>query len=124
MSDKGGGNAIEVMNSEIASLLDAGEEIETTFLLGVLAELQIREQRHVDAHATLSRAMAIASKNEEKFYLSELYRLKGMLADVDPDRFASTHGTDYLAMAYKTAREQHAQAWIDRLPRQQLEAAS
>jgi class 3 adenylate cyclase/tetratricopeptide (TPR) repeat protein len=124
MSDKGGGNAIEVMNSEIASLLDAGEEIETTFLLGVLAELQIREQRLADAHATLSRAMAIANKNEEKFYLSELYRLKGMLAEVDPDRFAPADGSDYLAMAYKTAREQHAQAWIDRLPRQQLEAAS
>lgn len=123
MSDKGG-KSIEAMNSEIDSLLNAGEEIETTFLLGVLADLQIREQRLVDAYATLNRAMAIASKNEEKFYLSELYRLKGVLAEIDPERFAPADGSDYLAMAYTTAKEQHAQGWIERLPRPRLDVAS
>jgi len=119
-----GVKSIETMSNEIDFLLNAGEEIEATFLLGVLADLQIKEQRLVEAHVTLNRAMALANKNEERFYLSELYRLKGVLAEIDPERFASADGTDYVAMAHATAKKQHAQAWIERLPRQQLEAAS
>jgi class 3 adenylate cyclase len=124
ISDKRGSTSVEAMNSEIDSLLIAGEEIEATFLLGVLADLQIREQRLVDAHVTLNKAMAIADKNEERFYLSELYRLKGVLAEIDPGRFAPADGSDYLAMAHATAKEQHALGWIERLPRPRLDAAS
>jgi tetratricopeptide (TPR) repeat protein len=116
------GKSIEIMGSEIVFLLNAGEEVESTFLLGLLADLQIKEQRLVDAHATLDRALAIANKNAERFYLSELYRLKALLAEIDPERFASAH--DYLALAYRTAKEQHAQAWMERLQRHPLRAAS
>jgi predicted ATPase/class 3 adenylate cyclase len=119
-----GGKAIEIMSSEIDILLNAREEIETTFLLGVLAELQIREQRVVDAHASLNRALEIANKNQEKFYLAELYRLNAILADIDPERFSAPDGSDYRILARRTAIEQHAQAWIERLADQRLDAAS
>ena len=119
-----GAKAIDIMRSEIDILLNAREEIETTFLLGVLADLQIRERRLVDAQASLNRALEIANKNQEKFYLSELYRLKDVLAEIDPEKFAPADGSDYLAMAQRTAREQHALAWMERLPGHRLDAAS
>jgi tetratricopeptide (TPR) repeat protein len=119
-----GDQPIEIMASEIDYLLSAGEEVESTFLLGLLADLQIREQRVLDAHATLNRALDIANKNDEKFYLSELYRLKGVLAQTDPERFSSAYGPDYLVLAERTAEEQRAQAWLERLQRHHLDAAS
>ncbi len=107
--------SIETISDEIDFLLKAREEIETTYLLGVLADLQIRERRFVEAHASLNRAINIASRNQERFYLAELYRLSAVLADIDPGRFSAPDGSDYLAMARKIADEQHAQAWIARL---------
>jgi len=109
---------------EIDFLLRSKEEIETTFLLGVLADLQIREERFVDAYASLNKALEIANKNQEKFYLPELYRLRAILADIDPEKFSSADGADYWAMARKTAEMQHAKAWLHRLSGHRLESAS
>jgi tetratricopeptide (TPR) repeat protein len=123
MSNKSG-KSLEVMNDEIASLLNAGDEIESTFLLGILADLQIRERRFAEAHASLGRAIDIANRNQEKFYMAELYRLRAVLADIDPERFSAPDGSDYRTLARRTAVEQNAQAWIERLADRPLEAAS
>jgi class 3 adenylate cyclase/tetratricopeptide (TPR) repeat protein len=107
--------SIETIMEQIDFLLQSKEEIEVTFLLGVLAELQIRYARYVDAQSSIDRALAIADKNQEKFYLPELYRLKARLAKIDPANFSPARGTDYLIMARELAEAQSAQAWLKRL---------
>jgi hypothetical protein len=111
-----GKDTIEIMADEINFLLRSKEEIETTFLLGVLADLQIKEGRFADAQASLTRALGLANKNHEKFYLSEIYRLKAKLAELDPVKFSSADGIDFLSMARTIAEAQQAKAWLDRLP--------
>jgi tetratricopeptide (TPR) repeat protein len=106
---------IREMNSNIDFLLQSKEEIETTFLLGVMAEMQIKFGRLLDAQTSLNRALEIADRNEERFYLAELYRLKETLAQIDPRRFSPMQGQDYMAMARKTAEKQHASSWLHRL---------
>ena len=103
------------ISEEIEFLLQSKEEIEVTFLLGVLADLQIRHERYSEAHLAINRALDIANRNNEKFYLSELYRLKGILAEIDPVNFLPADGSDYLAMARNISETQHAKAWLDRL---------
>ena len=103
------------ITEEIDFLLRSKEEIEITFLLGVLADLQMKYARFVDAHSSLSKALDIANNNQEKFYLSEIYRLKAKLAEIDPAKFSSPDGTDYLAKARKIAETQKAKAWLDGL---------
>lgn len=110
-----GEESIQTITEEIDFLLRSKEQIETTFLLGVLADLQIEDARFVDAHASLNKALDIANSTQENFYLSEIYRLKAKLAEIDPAKFSAADGKDYLAMARKTAEKQHAKAWLDRL---------
>jgi class 3 adenylate cyclase/tetratricopeptide (TPR) repeat protein len=108
--------SIQTMIEQIDFLLHSKEEIEVTFLLAVLADIQIRYQRFSDAQSSLNRALDIASKNQEKFYLAEIYRLKATLAKIDPGKFSPGDGLDYWAEARKTAETQRARAWLDRLP--------
>jgi len=110
-----GDESIEIMTEEIDSLLRSKEEIETTFLLGVLADLQIRFERLMEANASLEKALDIANNNQEKFYLSEMYRLKAKLAAIDPAKFSSPDGVDFLSVARTIAETQHAKAWLERL---------
>ena len=80
---------IQTMNLEIDFLLRSKEEIEITFLLGILADLQIKSEKFEDAHSSLNKALHFANSNQEKFYLSEIYRLKAKLAEIDPAKFSS-----------------------------------
>src|SRR5262245_42486116 len=109
-------DAIKLITEEIDFLLVSKEEIEMTFLLALLGELQIKYGHFMDAHASLNKAFDLAHKNQEKFYLSEICRLKAKLAEIDPVRFSAADGTDYLSMARTIAETQHAKAWLDRLP--------
>lgn len=109
-------DAIRLITEEIDFLLVSKEEIEMTFLLALLGELQIKYGHFMDAHASLNKAFDLAHKNQEKFYLSEICRLKAKLAEIDPVRFSAADGTDYLSMARTTAKAQHAKAWLERLP--------
>ena len=115
-----GEESIQTISEEVDFLLRSKEQIETTFLLGVLADLQIEDGRFVDAQTSLNRALDIANSNQENFYLAEIYRLKAKLVEIDPAKFLAINGTDYLAMARKTAEKQHAKAWLDRFSNQSL----
>jgi tetratricopeptide (TPR) repeat protein len=106
---------IHQINSTINFLLNSKEEIETTFLLGLMAEMQIKFRRLIDAQTSLDRALEIADRNKERFYLPEIYRLKAILSQIDSHRFAPMHGEDYMGMARKTAEMQHAAAWLHRI---------
>jgi len=106
--------SLQTMIEQINFLLNSKEEIEVTFLLTILADLQIKHQRFSDAQSSLNRALDIASKNQEKFYLAEMYRLKASLAE--PAKFSPSDRVNYLAEARRIAEIQHAKAWLARLP--------
>ena len=106
---------IQTITDHIDFLLRSKEEIEVTFLLGILAEIQIRYEHHWDAQASLQRAMEIAKINQENFYLPELFRLKAKLVEIDAENFSPEDGTDFLAMARQIAERQHAKAWLERI---------
>ncbi len=106
---------IQTITDHIDFLLRSKEEIEVTFLLGILAETQIKYERYWDAQASLHRALEIAKNNQENFYLSELFRLKARLTEIDSENFSPEDGTDFRAMARQIAESQHAKAWLDRL---------
>lgn len=108
---------IQPITEHIDFLLRSKEEIEVTFLLGVLAETQINYGRYADAHASLNKALEIARNNQENFYLSELFRLKARLAARAVETFAPEDGHHFLALARQTAERQQARAWLDRLDR-------
>jgi class 3 adenylate cyclase/tetratricopeptide (TPR) repeat protein len=112
---------IQPITEHIDFLLRSKEEIEVTFLLGVLAEAQIRHGRYSDAQSSLDKALEIARNNQENFYLPELFRLKAQLAAGDGETFAPRDGDDFLAMARQTAESQRAKAWLDRLDRDALQ---
>jgi class 3 adenylate cyclase/tetratricopeptide (TPR) repeat protein len=108
---------IQPITEHIDFLLRSKEEIEMTFLLGVLAETQINYRRYSDAESSLNKALEIARNNQENFYLPELFRLRAQLAAIDAERYAPNDGCDFLAMARQTAERQQAKAWLDRLDR-------
>jgi tetratricopeptide (TPR) repeat protein len=108
---------IQPITEHIDFLLRSKEEIEVTFLLGVLAETQINYRRYSDAESSLNKALEIARSNQENFYLPELFRLRAQLAAIDAERYAPKDGCDFLAMARQTAERQQAKAWLDRLDR-------
>jgi predicted ATPase len=108
-------HSIEAIRDHIELLLESKEEIEVTFHLGVLADLQIRKGRYEDALASINQALKIAHKNDEFFYVPELYRLKAHIYDAGPKVLSSGDDADYIAMAKATARAQKAKAWLDKL---------
>ncbi len=110
-------HSIEAIKEHIDLLLDSKEEIEVTYHLGVLADLQIRQQRYEDAAASLDEALKIAKKNNEYFYISELYRLKAHVLELGPEALSSGDDADYLTMARNTAKSQKAKAWLAALAR-------
>ncbi len=108
-------SAIDAIEAHINLLLGSGEEIEVTYHLGVLADLQIRQGRYADADKSLDKALQFASKNGENFYVSELYRLKAHFLKRSPDARARDDGCRYLLMAENTAKSQQAKAWLTQL---------
>lgn len=107
--------SIEAIRDHIDLLLESKEEIEVTFHLGVLADLQIRKGRYQDAAASIEQALKIAHKNNELFYMSELYRLKAHIYEVGPKTLSSGDDVDYIALAKATAKAQSAKAWLTKL---------
>ncbi|MEM7194169.1 MAG: AAA family ATPase [Pseudomonadota bacterium] len=107
-------DALDFVVAASEKLLESGEEIDMTFTLGVVAELQIGFNRYRDAKQSLDQALALAEKNSERFYLAELYRLKALLARADSS-LESLSALDLLEKAYSVATEQDAKGWIDKI---------
>lgn len=105
--------------SEIPNILDAltvlhesREEIDLTFYKGLIAELQMASEQFDEALATLEAAITLATRNRERFYLAELYRLSaGVAAKTDPN---DTLCLEFLDKAIETARTQNAASWEHR----------
>lgn len=110
-------HSIEAIREHIDLLLESKEEIEVTYHLGVLADLQIRQGRYDEAAASLDEALAIARKNNEFFYVAELYRLKANVLECGIESDTGVDQAEYLTMARETATCQQAKAWLDKLDR-------
>ncbi len=72
-------DATELVKDNISQLLHAGEEIEMTFFIGLLAGMQAKCGFHDDAAESLRLAWKLVEKNKERFNLSELSRLQAEL---------------------------------------------
>ncbi|MDH3465566.1 MAG: hypothetical protein OES26_06605 [Gammaproteobacteria bacterium] len=93
----------------------SGEEVDTTCLLGFTAEIRISFGQFDQAAASLTHALEIANKNDERYYQSELHRLKAELAMAE-------RGTDWQAVAAKQlskaralAQSQNAGGWLNKI---------
>ena len=102
-------NNVELLDNMInivGELLDAKEEIDITVYLGTIAESQINFKQYDEAKDTLDRAIKIAEKNKEFYYLSQLYQTYGDIyknADWDNDK-----SSFYYNQAEKIAISQNA----------------
>jgi len=63
----------------IAAVGATGGNIARSYSLGILAEAQGQSGRREDGLVTVTEALAVVEKSEERFYEAELYRLKGEL---------------------------------------------
>lgn len=117
-------NSLDAIKEHIGHLLASSEEVEITYHLGVLADLQIRREQYADANVTLDKALMFAGKNQEEFYVPELYRLKAVVRESGPDELMLDDDTNYIAMAEKLAASQSAEAWLDRLSQEAPETVN
>ncbi len=106
-------DGLSEINYNIDMLKEAEEEIELTYLYGLLADLQLFFGDFSGAHETLTTALALADKNQELFYYAELER---MMALVQSKALGSNIGNDVLhwQCAIDTASEQGAKAWEEK----------
>ena len=64
------------MREYLSLLIEAKEEIEMTYLLGLMTETEHRLGRNSDASRTLEKAYSMVQKNNEQFNVRELDRLR------------------------------------------------
>ena len=104
----GDSGAVDFVEQAVDELLRAGEEIETTFLLAVVAELRLALGETDAARRSLERAYAIAEANRELFYMSELMRLSAIVAHRD-DPGDGGKAREWLDKALDLATSQQAE---------------
>ena len=75
------------MREYLSLLVYAKEEIEMTYLFGLMAETEHRLGRNSDASRTLEKAYSMVEKNNEQFNVRELDRLRDSI--VNADRYES-----------------------------------
>lgn len=103
--------SLKYVSDAVESLLASKEEIETTFFLGIVAELQIELELLDDARASLDRAFSIARKNGEMFFMAELLRLDGLL-QLRRDTKNIKAAARLFDQSIKLAEQQSAQSWV------------
>lgn len=102
------------MENEVEKLLEAREEIEVTYYLGLVAETQLNLGRYVDANRSLDLAMELVEKNGETFYQAELLRIRGdLLRQMGEDNGDNSPATLYW-QSLDVSREQSAKLWEEK----------
>lgn len=99
----------------IQQLLESGEEIDATCLLGFTAETQISFEQFDQAGASLAQALGIANKNDERYYQSELHRLKAELAMTQRGTDWQATAANQLNKARTLAQSQNAGGWLTKI---------
>ncbi len=102
--------SLEFVIDAVQQLLDSREEIDTTCLLGMIAMSQIDLGEYQQAGVILQRALDIAAKNGEEFYLAELHRIQGLL-HLAQDSDDSALAIKCFQTAINIADKQGAHGW-------------
>ena len=89
----------------------SGAALFHTYYLGLLADALCAADRLDEASSTLDEAAALVVRNEERFWESELVRLRGVIAERKGDRIAAA---EHFQRALAIAREQGAQSLVSR----------
>lgn len=80
LAEQGEGEAgVRHIQQGLAAVAATGAELARPYYLALLAEAQAKAGQVEKGLLTLAEALAIATKNDDRFYEAELYRLKGQL---------------------------------------------
>lgn len=107
--------ALEFVVDAIQDLLISKEKIETTCLLGFVAETQISFSQNDSAAESLKSALKIARKNNERFYESELHRLNAELEIARKKKSWRENSKKHLKKARALAEAQNANGWLNKI---------
>jgi predicted ATPase len=72
-------DGIMLLTTSVAALAAQGTELYRSYYLGLLAAAYVHVGQGEDALATVTTALALVDRTGERFFLAELYRLRGEL---------------------------------------------
>jgi tetratricopeptide (TPR) repeat protein len=111
--DKNTGSLLD-MEKDVEKLLEANEEIEVTFFLGLVAETQMNLGQFEKAQESLDLAMQKVEKNGETFYQAELLRIQGDLFQRAETENSNKNAESYYQKSLDVAKAQSAKLWEDK----------
>jgi len=106
------------------ALIEAGEEIESTYLYLLLAEVQIALSQFEDARESLLTGLGVADENGERFCCVQLNRLMAQVVPLCSGRVAEFEPDHYLEQANVIAANQGASLWASQAKQYKFPAAS
>ena len=111
--DKNAGSLLD-LEKDVEKLLEANEEIEVTFFLGLAAETQMNMGQFEKAQESLDLAMQKVEKNGETFYHAELLRIQGDLIQRAGAVSSDKKAESYYRKSLDIAKAQSAKLWEDK----------
>jgi class 3 adenylate cyclase/tetratricopeptide (TPR) repeat protein len=102
------------MEKEVEKLLEANEEIEITYYLGLIAATQINLGQFEKARESLDLAMQKVEKNGETFYQAELLRIHGDLIQRAGAATSDKNAERYYRKSLDIAKAQSAKLWEEK----------
>lgn len=104
---------LPAIHENLNALIEAGEEIESTYLYLMLAEVQVELGFFEDAKQSLLTGLEIANKNGERFCCVQLNRLMAQVVSRCSDKTTESEQTHYLERANTIAAKQGASLWAN-----------
>ena len=104
-----------IIEEEVTNLLEANEEIEITYYLGLVAETQMNLSQYEKAKKSLDLALEKVEKNGETFYHAELLRIYGDLIQQSGNTNFGESAESYYRKSLNIARAQSAQLWEEKV---------
>jgi class 3 adenylate cyclase len=102
------------MEQEVKKLLEANEEVEITYYLGLIASTQINLSLFDKASESLDLALQKVEKNGETFYHSQLLRLYGDLIRCGGAEWSHKNAENYYKKSLDIAKTQSAKLWEEK----------
>jgi predicted ATPase len=103
---------VSFIRQGLAGWRATGTETFTTWFLAVYAEASAKLGQDVEALAVLDEALVFAKNRGERYYESELYRLRGERVLAGNTGSATSEAENWFRLAIETARRQHAR-WFE-----------
>ena len=104
---------MEQMGEGLAAHRLTGAEVILPHFLGLLVEAFAKAGQVEEGLRVLDEALAVVHRNGEKYYLAELYRIKGelLLLQATERRFSQAAAEECFHQSIKIARQQKANSW-------------